>query len=110
MCCNSYQYLIESKESQLDGKIDNTGSNDNDNNSDDNYTLISTKLRKRRKKAVWEPPNGDVLAIIGSNIYKCDICPKSFDAIADYHEHQNDHNGEMVFSCDKCEMVNCFGN
>ncbi|KAK9721949.1 Zinc-finger associated domain (zf-AD) [Popillia japonica] len=105
MCCNSYQYLIESKESQLDGKIDNTGSNDNDNNSDDNYTLISTKLRKRRKKAVWEPPNGDVLAIIGSNIYKCDICPKSFDAIADYHEHQNDHNGEMVFSCDKCEMI-----
>lgn len=39
------------------------------------------------------------------NTYTCDICSTEFVSCEEYLDHQESHNGNPVFKCDKCEEV-----
>lgn len=43
--------------------------------------------------------------IIGENVYTCEICKKEFSSFFEYFDHQEIHNGELVFKCSKCLEV-----
>lgn len=43
-------------------------------------------------------------------IYNCDICNKPFEEVFEYLDHQETHNGQPVFKCEKCTEVPTFKN
>lgn len=45
------------------------------------------------------------MKIVSDNTYACNICSKQFDSIFEYQDHQEEHNGQLVFSCTKCDQV-----
>lgn len=38
-------------------------------------------------------------------VYHCDICAGEFTSCYEYLDHQEEHNGQQVFQCDKCTKV-----
>lgn len=40
-----------------------------------------------------------------SDCYTCEICDREFNSCWDYLDHQETHNGQPVFKCDKCTEV-----
>ncbi|KAI4457649.1 zinc finger and scan domain-containing [Holotrichia oblita] len=53
---------------------------------------------------VFDKELQDVVVGTSSN-YECEICKRTFDICTDYLDHQFEHNGALVFHCDKCPKV-----
>ncbi|KAF2899101.1 hypothetical protein ILUMI_07072 [Ignelater luminosus] len=75
-------------------------------NMNKRHTLVYTEedyaiLGKQRKVRVYEIDDA-MREIIGENVYVCEICRQEFQSFFEYFDHQEVHNGELVFKCSKC--------
>ncbi|KAJ8918912.1 hypothetical protein NQ315_016814 [Exocentrus adspersus] len=78
-------------------KLEDGSDDDSDSDSED------TGMKRTVSKAFRI--NESMNEVIENNVYTCGICFKNFKSFFEYQDHQDTHNGQLVFSCTKCDQV-----
>lgn len=85
-------------------------SDESDLDANDDFIYESVRKHKTTNKF----DNNSVLIVQDLNIkagetlsdcYSCEICEGEFSTLWDYLDHQETHDGQPVFNCDKCSEV-----